>query len=158
MPFDSRSAPFVEKPSQCRPQQEDIRSKESRMKLTNEKDVACKRISIYKGVSDRPLGWKPRRHQIKPQAGTARDANIRKFDGAEQTSSEWDALRKVSVAYTKIQRSQLLILTLGSRIMVSRGRLPYLSIWPGPVETWTSFPGPLRSASERTMLSTSKIL
>lgn len=53
-------------------------------------------FSLYKGVSDRPLGWKARR-QAKPALGQAtRDANVKKWDGAGRCKVEWDGLRRVS--------------------------------------------------------------
>ncbi|KAI9740685.1 MAG: hypothetical protein M1818_004649 [Claussenomyces sp. TS43310] len=67
------------------------------MTSISEKDMSSN-ISIYKGISDRPLGWKPRRH-VKPiVTNPARDANIKKFDGATNISTEWDGLRRVSIA------------------------------------------------------------
>jgi hypothetical protein len=51
---------------------------------------------LYKGISDRPLGWKARR-QIKPRLGqVARDANVKKWEGATRHTSDWDGLRRVS--------------------------------------------------------------
>jgi hypothetical protein len=51
---------------------------------------------LYNGVSDRPLGWKPRRSVRNPGLGsTAKDINIKRWDGAARVSSEWDDLKKV---------------------------------------------------------------
>ena len=59
-----------------------------------------KEFSLYKGVSDRPLGWKPRRSTITPELGsTSRDMSMRRWDGAARTSTEWDGLRKVCVLH-----------------------------------------------------------
>jgi hypothetical protein len=52
-------------------------------------------FSLYKGVSDRPWGWKHRR-RVKPDIGqAAREANIKRWDGANRTTSDWDGLRRV---------------------------------------------------------------
>ena len=61
-----------------------------------------KEFSLYKGISDRPLGWKPRRLSTKiPELGsTSRDMNMRRWDGTARTSIEWDGLRRVCLSYT----------------------------------------------------------
>lgn len=48
-----------------------------------------RKFSLYSGVSDRPLGWKPRK-----ATKTARDLSVRRWDGAARRSTEWDSLRK----------------------------------------------------------------
>jgi hypothetical protein len=48
-------------------------------------------VSLYKGVSDRPLGWKPR----KLVTTAARGLGLKRWDGMERNCNDWDALRKV---------------------------------------------------------------
>jgi hypothetical protein len=63
---------------------------------------ACsKDISLYKGKSDRPLGWKPRTRKLAKNPAldsTAREMTVRKWDGAARNSSSWDGLRRVSLS------------------------------------------------------------
>jgi hypothetical protein len=62
-------------------------------------------FSLYKGVSDRPLGWKHRR-KAKPDIGqAAREANIKRWDGAYRTTSDWDGLRRVCFPQVKLETS-----------------------------------------------------
>ena len=58
-------------------------------------------ISLYKGISDRPLGWKPRRMSTKtPELGsTSKELSTRIWNGAARSSSEWDGLRRVCFLY-----------------------------------------------------------
>ncbi|KAE9379332.1 hypothetical protein N431DRAFT_553574 [Stipitochalara longipes BDJ] len=52
-------------------------------------------FSLYKGISDRSIGWKQRRSIRHPGLGsTARDMSVRRWDGAARRSTEWDCLRK----------------------------------------------------------------
>jgi hypothetical protein len=62
-------------------------------------DPACSsNFSLYKGISDRPLGWKPRRSvRNLGLDSTARDMSVRRWDGAARQSTDWDGLRRVSV-------------------------------------------------------------
>jgi hypothetical protein len=59
-------------------------------------------VSIYKGKSDRPLGWKARRPVRTPLGQAIRDANITKFDGAARTPIEWDGLRRVRTPAVRV--------------------------------------------------------
>jgi hypothetical protein len=52
-------------------------------------------FSLYRGVSDRPLGWKARRKVVPDVGQAARDANIKRWDGVSRTLSDWDGLRRV---------------------------------------------------------------
>jgi hypothetical protein len=77
---------------------------------------------IYKGISDRPLGWKrvsKRAAKASQQLGiTAGEMKIRKWDGAARMSTDWDGLRRVcslSLFSTLDQRSNKFV---GSRSMV----------------------------------------
>jgi hypothetical protein len=56
-------------------------------------DSVSSQFSLYKGISERPLGWK--RLSRDPEL-RSRNMNIRRWDGAARTSKEWDGLRKVS--------------------------------------------------------------
>lgn len=54
-------------------------------------------FTIYKGVSDRPLGWKARRAARTTATGQmGRDVLIRKWDGAVRRSIVWDDMRRVN--------------------------------------------------------------
>lgn len=54
-----------------------------------------KEFSLYKGISNRPLGWKHRKSTKPPAGQTAHDAKIKRWDGAARTTTEWDGLRRV---------------------------------------------------------------
>jgi hypothetical protein len=59
--------------------------------------VSSNNFSLYKGISDRPTGWKQRRSARNPGLGsTAREMSVRRWDGAARQSTEWDSLRRVS--------------------------------------------------------------
>ncbi|KUJ21146.1 uncharacterized protein LY89DRAFT_681755 [Mollisia scopiformis] len=52
-------------------------------------------FTLYKGFSERPLGWKHRRSSKLPTLGsTASDMSVRRWDGAARSSTEWDGLRR----------------------------------------------------------------
>ncbi|KAE8451972.1 hypothetical protein EG329_002136 [Mollisiaceae sp. DMI_Dod_QoI] len=52
-------------------------------------------LTLYKGLSDRPFGWKNRRSSKIPTLGsTASDMCVRRWDGAARSSREWDGLRR----------------------------------------------------------------
>lgn len=51
---------------------------------------------LYRGVSDRPLGWKARRKIVPDIGQAARDANVKRWDGVSRTTTDWDGLRRVS--------------------------------------------------------------
>ncbi|CZR66173.1 uncharacterized protein PAC_16074 [Phialocephala subalpina] len=56
---------------------------------------ASSHFSLYKGLSDRPFGWKNRRSSKLPTLGsTASDMSVRRWDGAARSSKEWDGLRR----------------------------------------------------------------
>jgi hypothetical protein len=60
--------------------------------------TCSKDISLYKGKSDRPLGWKPRKFSKNPAFdSTLRGMTVKKWDGAGRSSSSWDGLRRVSL-------------------------------------------------------------
>ena len=68
--------------------------------------VCSKDFSLYKGVSDRPLGWKPKRPKRNPARLSTYNPNlgepliemsVRKWDGAARRSVDWDGLRRVSI-------------------------------------------------------------
>ncbi|KAF4635000.1 hypothetical protein G7Y89_g3101 [Cudoniella acicularis] len=50
-------------------------------------------FSLYKGVSNRPFGWK-RASRVPEMGATARDFGMKKFDGVARQSTDWDRLRK----------------------------------------------------------------
>lgn len=60
----------------------------------NRSKSAASPFSLYKGLSNRPLGWKrsPRNPELR---SGIRNMNMRRWDGAARTSTEWDSLRKV---------------------------------------------------------------
>jgi len=64
---------------------------------TDRTNSACSNnFPLYKGISDRPIGWKQKRSVSNPGLGsTARDMSVRRWDGAARRSTEWDCLRKV---------------------------------------------------------------
>jgi hypothetical protein len=77
-----------------------IPSRNSSLSRAVNRSETSKEFSLYKGVSDRPLGWKPRRSTITPELGsTSRDMSMRRWDGAARTSTEWDGLRRVCVLH-----------------------------------------------------------
>jgi hypothetical protein len=54
-------------------------------------------ISLYKGVSDRPLGWKPRR-KIKLELDQHLSSiSPKRWDGLARTKTNWDGLRRVNL-------------------------------------------------------------
>jgi hypothetical protein len=59
-------------------------------------DSGASRISVYKGKSERPLGWKPKRtsKQISVDSIT-KQIDMKKWDGGARTAKVWDGLRKV---------------------------------------------------------------
>jgi hypothetical protein len=56
-------------------------------------------FSLYRGVSDRPMGWKARRKIVPDIGQAARDANIKRWDGLSRTTGDWDGLRRVGPLY-----------------------------------------------------------
>ncbi|KAL2074493.1 hypothetical protein VTL71DRAFT_8271 [Oculimacula yallundae] len=65
--------------------------------------VCSKNFSLYKGISDRPLGWKPKRPDRNPaRLSTCNstlgepviEMSVRKWDGAARRSVDWDGLRR----------------------------------------------------------------
>lgn len=74
-----------------------IPSRTSSLSRNMNRSETPKEFSLYKGISDRPLGWKPRRMATKtPELGsTSKDMSMRRWDGAARGSSEWDGLRRV---------------------------------------------------------------
>ena len=54
-------------------------------------------ISIYKGVSDRPLGWKRRKSDGKLRLARESELCVQRWDGRNRMASPWDGLRRVSV-------------------------------------------------------------
>ncbi|CZS93292.1 uncharacterized protein RCO7_07768 [Rhynchosporium graminicola] len=67
------------------------------------KSIASKDFSLYKGISDRPLGWKPKRPERKSArlstwnielAETVVKMSMRKWEGAARRSVDWDGLRR----------------------------------------------------------------
>jgi hypothetical protein len=53
-------------------------------------------ISLYKGVSDRPLGWKPRRTKLELNQYSS-STNPKRWDGLAGTKTDWDGLRRVNL-------------------------------------------------------------
>ncbi|KAN0114807.1 hypothetical protein V8E51_004351 [Hyaloscypha variabilis] len=50
---------------------------------------------LYKGISDRPIGWKQRSSvRNSGLVSTGKDMSVRRWDGAARRSTEWDGLRK----------------------------------------------------------------
>jgi len=98
-------------------------------------------FSIYKGVSDRPIGWKQRRSVRNPGLGsTARDISVKRWDGAARQSSDWDCLRKVYFpTYEKLYKTTDFF--VGSRTMGSSRKLPRPLVWTRSIEKRSSFPG-----------------
>ena len=76
-----------------------IPSRSSSLSRNMNRSETPREFSLYKGISDRPLGWKPRRSSTKtPELGpTPRDTSMRRWDGAARTSTEWDGLRRVGL-------------------------------------------------------------
>ncbi|KAK0125129.1 hypothetical protein ONS96_008993 [Cadophora gregata f. sp. sojae] len=65
--------------------------------------VCSKDFSLYKGVSERPLGWNPKRPERNPGrlsfcnptlGEPVIEMNVRRWDGAARRSVEWDGLRR----------------------------------------------------------------
>lgn len=80
-------------------------------------------FTLYKGFTDRPLGWKNRRSSKIPTLGsTASDMSVRRWDGAARSSREWDGLRRVCPVHCLKWLNQLT--QLGSRVMVRKWELP----------------------------------
>ena len=79
-----------------------IPSRSSSLSRNMNRSETHKEISLYKGISDRPLGWRPRRSSTKTRelGSTSRDMCMRRWDGAARTSTEWDGLRRVCLLYT----------------------------------------------------------
>lgn len=103
--------------------------------------VSSNSFSIYKGVSDRPIGWKQRRSVINPGLGsTARDISVKRWDGAARQSSDWDCLRKVY--FPKCEKLyKMTNIFEGSRTMGSSRKLPRPFVWAWSIEKRSSFPG-----------------
>lgn len=116
--------------------------------------AASNNFSIYKGVSDRPIGWKQRRSVRNPGLGsTARDISVKRWDGAARQSSDWDCLRKVYVPkYEKLYK--MTDMFEGSRTMGSSRKLPHPLVWTRSIEKRSSFPGSYRR-TPRNSLQTS---
>jgi hypothetical protein len=70
-----------------------LRSKTQSENMPRPQSSTSRKFSLYSGISDRPLGWKPRKTE-----NTARDMIVRRWDGATRRSTEWDSLRKVSTS------------------------------------------------------------
>lgn len=54
-------------------------------------------FSLYKGVSERPLGWKRSTTRNPEFRNRAPIMNIKRWDGVARRSTGWDSLRKVRV-------------------------------------------------------------
>jgi hypothetical protein len=123
--------------------------------------TACsKDISLYRGKSDRPLGWKPRKSSKNPALdSTGRGMTVKKWDGAARSSSSWDGLRRVrlpAVSWGIYLKRELI--HIGSRIMVSRCQLPRSLVWTRSVEKRSSFQSSYgRTLSNKLSPSTRKI-
>ncbi len=99
-------------------------------------------VSLYNGVSDRPLGWKPRRSARNPGLGsTAKDMNIKRWDGAARLSSEWDGLRKVIIFSLNLYMAHHVYSSyfLGPRIMVPRWKLSCPPVRPRSIQKRSCF-------------------
>ncbi|TVY33012.1 hypothetical protein LSUB1_G007807 [Lachnellula subtilissima] len=55
-------------------------------------EYAPSQFPLYKGVTERPLGWK--RSSRTPELRSRNTTKIRRWNGAAKTSTEWDGLRK----------------------------------------------------------------
>lgn len=118
---------------------------QSEMGYTSEMN-SPREFSLYKGVSDRPLGWKHRRKVVPDIGQAAREANIKRWDGPNRSISDWDGLRRVCLPQGNL-KSILDFMTLilwqsinfkiGPGVMVSRRRLPGPSIWTRPINAGT---------------------
>lgn len=53
-------------------------------------------VTIYKGVSDRPLGWKRRKSTKRASLARDLDFEAQRWDGRCMMASPWDGLKRVS--------------------------------------------------------------
>jgi hypothetical protein len=76
-----------------------VPSRNSSLSKIMNRSETPKEFSLYKGISDRPLGWKPRRIATKTDelGSTSKDLSMRRWDGAARSSLDWDGLRRVCV-------------------------------------------------------------
>ena len=54
-------------------------------------------VSIYKGVSDRPLGWKRRKSTKRASLARELDFEAQRWDGRCRMASPWDVVKRVSI-------------------------------------------------------------
>jgi hypothetical protein len=58
-------------------------------------DQPASRLSIYKGVSNRPLGWKSKKSSKPTLRPSGLNVNVKRWDGVARMSIGWDGLRRV---------------------------------------------------------------
>ena len=67
----------------------------ARAKLENRYGCSPNEVSIYTGVSDRPLGWKRRKTFKRQTMARETQVDVKRWDGRNKTSEPWECLRRV---------------------------------------------------------------